>query len=190
MGEIKNSEYYDNAYKERANYKCHYKKSEYFSLWTKVIEVLKNIEIEYPFILELGCGTGQFSHYLYDEMFREYVGIDFSSEAIKIAHELKKRKKLFPLCFLKADILQKKTYNLIYNICILLETLEHTDDFKVLKNIEKGNHIIFTVPNFNDPAHVIYFKTAEEVLNRYKDYIDFLKVEQFNHYFIGVGKKR
>ena len=176
----KDSEYYDNAYLTDSSYDVHYTKSIYYNIWVEVIKLVWQYDEDVP-IVELGCGTGQFAKVLFDEGYKVYRGYDFSKVAIEKAIEKS------PLTFLFRDITSE-----IYscNLLIALEVLEHIDDMKLLKR--NHNHycpdIIFTVPDFDDPAHVRYFKTEQDIRNRYAEYIDFESITKFWKYFICKGR--
>ena len=105
-------------------------------------------------------------------------GFDFSLEAITIA-----RAKGLNVCKL-ADITKVKIPDCII---VCLETLEHTKDFKVIENIGLGKEFIFSLPDFNDPAHVRYFHSINEVVNRYKNVIKFEYIQHFQSWFICKG---
>ena len=185
MGDIQKAEYYDNIYLGRNSYKVNYKKSEYYKLW---LEVLK--EISDFFILEIGCGTGQFAHLLWDNGFREYVGADFSVKAIKIANKLRKKKEMNSFSFLKHDILDPQLYKMKIETVIALEVFEHIDDHAVINNIKNGIRVIFTLPVFDDPAHVRFFKTIKEVRDRYGKHFEEFEARSFDKYFICAGIKK
>jgi len=78
---IDDESFYNKVYKDTKEYHIPYKESRYFPLWKK-IETYINMDDK---ILELGCGSGQLAHYLYDCGIKKYKGIDISSEAIKLA---------------------------------------------------------------------------------------------------------
>jgi len=187
VGNLQKAEYYNNIYSVNKGYKVNYKKSEYYPLWKEVIRQLKELKIPIPLILELGCGTGQFANFLYDEMFREYIGLDFSQVAVDIANKMRHKKKMYTMYFLKGDVLLQETYPDSYNMILALELFEHTDDLRILTLLKKGTRIIFTVPTFNDPAHIRTFLNAQFAIERYSNFIKFNSVVQFGKYFIGEG---
>ena len=81
MGVKQGVEYYNKAF-ELEKYKCKYDKTHYFPMWKKIIKEYLPKDDK---ILALGCGTGQFAHYMWDEGFRNYYGVDFSPTAISVA---------------------------------------------------------------------------------------------------------
>lgn len=170
MGE-KNSKYYDEAYENRPEYNCLYNESYYMFIWEKVVKMLSIYEK--PNIIELGCGTGQFAHLLQDRGYINYVGYDFSEKGIKIAREMSNQ---HVEC---RDIRDSLNYDCDVVIC--LETLEHVEkDKEILKSIPRYTDIIFSVPKFNDPAHVRYFENKEDVFSRYDlSYVDVVDLDRF-----------
>lgn len=172
-------EYYDDIYSRedyQDKYLCHYSESQYYELWKKIIQKIPN---GMPFI-ELGCGTGQFAKMLADEGFNYLLGIDFSGKAIKIA-----KKNCPELNFVVADITTSDFNE--ESFFVATEVFEHVKDYKLIENIGLGKEIIFTVPDFNDASHVRYFKSVAEIVDRYKNVINFEYIEKFQHWFICKG---
>ena len=71
------NKFYDNAYLSANSYKNHYKKSPYFGLWGKVVEIINNSSIA-----DFGCGVGQFAQMVIDNGIDYRYGVDFSKVAI------------------------------------------------------------------------------------------------------------
>lgn len=178
MGNIQNKKYYNKAYLTRPGYDLHYKKSEYYPLWQEILKLLETYKN--TLILDIGCGTGQFAQMLKENDFKYYYGFDFS----KVAIEMAKRKVSVPYLFIERAIMKLQ---LVKGLLVCLETLEHIiDDIKFLRN-HKSMEILFTVPDFNDPAHIRYFDTGKDVLRYYKDIIEFERINKFDKYFICKG---
>ncbi len=167
----KDSKYYDDAYSERTEYSCHYNESYYLFVWKHVVELLK--QYTFPRIIELGCGTGQFAHYLRDNGYINYTGYDFSKKAIGIAKEMSSQR------FEYRDIRNPIYYDC--DIVICLEVLEHVNkDVDIIKSIPKNTDIIFSLPKFDDEAHVRFFRDKEEIINRYDiSYSDIIEMDNF-----------
>jgi len=77
-------------------------------------------------ILDVGCGEGTLTDFLSETQKKKYIGIDISSEAIKIAN--KKRK----LNFQRVQAEQFKTKN-EFDIIVFNEALYYLDDIEILK---------------------------------------------------------
>ena len=169
----KGPEYYTGVYRSSGKFHLHYKDSPYYVLWTQVITFVK--QFAHPKILEIGCGTGQFAHYLYDEGFRDYCGIDFSPEAVEFA------KKTVNQSFSVGDCRNSDAFSRDYDLVIALEVLEHIrNDRAVINNIKKGTDIIFTLPTFNEPSHIRVFKKPRD--------IDIKKIVRVDKWFVCCGK--
>jgi len=172
-------EYYDNIYKESDEYKKNYRESVYIYQWLRVLDLIP-LAVD---MTELGCGTGQFAELVADTRGGiQYSGYDFSQEAINQCN----MKGLVDYQFEVADLTKTK-FGTDHNFFVALEIFEHTDDYQIIKNLGLGKEIIFTVPDFNDPAHVRYFHSINEVVERYKNVIRFSHVEKFESWFICKG---
>lgn len=160
MGKEQPTEYYDSIYKTSKEYNQHYTKSRYYNLWKRVI---KNLD-QNKTVFEFGCGTGQLAEMLHDNKFVSYFGIDFSEEAIRIAKLINANNFTFVvgdilnMCLPKdVDDEGEKTPQII--CCETLEHIEKDKEFiNRLREVYPGSRIVFTVPTFNDAAHVRYFK--------------------------------
>lgn len=170
------SNYYDEIYSKSEEYKKKYSSSVYYSLWKEVIKLIPPQVV----INEIGCGTGQFADFLNGSGYIGGCGFDFSEVAITQAKKLNlQRFKFF------VEDCTKVSFTGDFFVC--LETFEHTKDFKIIENIGLGKEIVFTVPDFNDPSHVRYFHSINEVVDRYKNVIKFSHVQKFDRWFICKG---
>lgn len=183
MGEEKSPAYYDQRYDTREHYFRHYKESPYYVLWTQALQFVKKVPS--PKILEIGCGAGQFAHYLYDEGFRDYAGFDFSPRAIEMAKERCAQE------FFRADardFSSRSPYSREYNLVISLEVLEHIeDDVEVIRHLREGSGIVFSVPSFPDPAHLRTFSSPRRIRKRYYQVIRFHDIVTVGRYFAAFG---
>lgn len=188
MGEVQEARFYDKLYKKSERYHQDYHECKDFALWVRVRQLMRKWKD--CDIVELGCGTGQLAHYLYDEGFKNYIGLDFSREALEIAGSFSKQ------TFAEVDIrygLSKvlKERNLTEGktlVFIATEVLEHIRfDRELIEEIPIGSGVIISVPSFDDIAHVRYFKTGAEVAERYGDLIDFTYGTVMDRLLIGAG---
>ena len=126
--------------------------------------------IEFPNILDVGCGCGTFAEAMYYTW--EYRGFDFSEEAIKKALQ---RNVMIPsgdnpYNFWVGDCFDHTNYlPLDYNVIVCGQVLEHVDDLRLLRMFPREVRIICTVPMFDDPAHVRYYESLADVHNRFND---------------------
>lgn len=187
------SEYYDKVYTHltpSTKYTLEPTKSVYKELWSKAIEFIGEDER----IADFGCGVGQFAQIAIANDKKYELGVDFSSAAIELA---KKRNKNHADCFCVGDLYNKNTYNIKeYDVAVLLEVLEHIKhDMFVLDNIPVGKHIILSVPDKLTKAHVRYFKTLEEAVERYSSKLDIhnqcgVKYKRTRHIWLISGIKK
>lgn len=167
--------YYDEIYSQPNEiYSGIYTASPYFELWKQVIELVPE-KIQ---VFDAGCGTGEFGRMLIDHRNVQYSACDFSQVAID------KARKLIPETY-------SITCNSVYNatigvdcITIALEIFEHIDDFRFIERIPLGCEIVFTLPDFNDPAHVRYFKNIAEIIHRYERVFDFSVIKKHERFFV------
>lgn len=180
---ISDEVYYDKVYRETEEYHISYKESNYFPLWKKIQTYIRQ---DWK-ILELGCGSGQLAHYLYDCGITTYKGIDISAKAIEFA----RKKNLNGFDFFKQDIYKTTLFSEFdYDAIIATEVLEHLkDDLFVLRNLQKGKIIIASLPTFDYKSHYRYFENKKSVIDRYEIYLSDIDVKKEGRYFIMIGKK-
>lgn len=187
------SDYYDKVYSNKdSDYRKGFEDSIYIGLWRKILEL--PVFLGFIDIMDIGCGTGQFTEMLEAEtLVTFYTGIDFSKEALNIAE---KRDLPRDFIFYNIDLnIMDKLPGPERDVYICLETLEHiARDLHILEIIPAGKYFIGTVPNFPDPAHVRYFKDQSEVNDRYGKYFDDFKVTPFidedKIYYLITGIKK
>ena len=160
---------YDKVFKEDEKYRGHYRDSPLFPLWQRILKYVRGEED--PRILEIGCGTGQLAHFLYDEGFKHYRGFDPSKEGVKIAAERVKQ------YFTVGDALDKQNYDWDYNLVISTEVFEHIENDKaVIHNIRDGTKILFSVATFPYEGHVRWFRNPGAIQEYYFDCIRIIHV--------------
>lgn len=172
------AEYYDEAYLNSEEYSLPFAESPYKQMWGKVAELIP----EGSKILDLGCGPGQFAEFLYSFGFNSYTGFDFSGVAVGAC--VSKELSGFKFEIADLNIFPVSNYDGLF---VCLETFEHLKDYRLIENIGLGREIIFTVPDFNDEAHVRYFHSVNEVVDRYKHVIKFEHVQKFERWYICKG---
>lgn len=158
MGSYRESEYYDDIYNRYVKYHSHYTASPYYSLWLECLNFIRDDAK----ILEVGCGTGQFLKLLQDKMhfLKGYEGFDFSPKAIELCNS-----GLVKI----GDARNPKMYEGDYDLIVSMEVMEHLkDDVEVIRLWPKNKLVLITVPEFDDPAHVRYFTSIDEIIKRYE----------------------
>ena len=161
------SSLYDESYKSggaAANYHRRYTESFYYPSWQMAMRYLEALDRNTA-ILEIGCGAGQFASMLFDHGFLNYTGFDYAAEGIALA---KKNNPNHAERFFVEDAFQTEFIEQDYNLVICFEVLEHVQkDLALLQRIRSGTQMLLSVPNFDDPYHVRYFKNEDEVRERY-----------------------
>lgn len=174
--------YYDRIFRTRKQFHRHYSGSRYFQIWKILIKDIPTSDR----ILELGCGTGQLAAYLYDQGFRNYLGLDFSTTAIARA-----RNAAPDLAFRVADLRAPDVYACPYDRVVATEVLEHLDDdLTVFGHLRAGTRVHATLPMKDDPSHVRFFPKASGVVARYEPHLDDLSVQKISQWYIVTGRVR
>jgi 2-polyprenyl-3-methyl-5-hydroxy-6-metoxy-1,4-benzoquinol methylase len=171
MEKIKQSpEYYDRMFAEggfEGVYELPYRHSAYFPLFKAVLGELRRLDARS--VLEVGCGTGGFAHYLHDESDISYHGFDFSATAVEKA----RRRTGQPDLFYVGDATDSRAYHCGYDTIVCTEVLEHVErDLDAISNWEPGARCVCSVPNFDSESHVRHFRSEREVVERYGAQID------------------
>lgn len=144
----------------------------YLPLYKAVIEYLPSKD-KCGIVVDLGCGVGFFAKVLFENGYTKYIGVDFSPAVVE------KAKVYAPGAdFIVADLrseLASKVYQ-EYRVFVALESLEHIkEDIEVLEKIPSRSLVVFSVPNYDSRFHVRYFASEEEVIDRYKNVLDFIE---------------
>ena len=100
MGIEQPQKYYNQVFTSSKKYGRHYSALKCFPMFDKA----KNFV--HGKVLEIGCGTGQFSHLLYDQGIKDYTGFDFSEVAIAKSMLLWK----LPYTYIKGNAYDKHWY--------------------------------------------------------------------------------
>ena len=180
MKSEKSENYYDAVYAKSQEYRKAPEDCIYFELWKKALDLIRYNDN----ILELGCGAGHFASMLENKFPKiKYYGVDFSLQALMIA------KMQSRLEFVLRDIYETELYDLDYNTVVALEVFEHIDDLRVLGEIRSGVKLICTLPDFDDPAHLVYFASIEEIIQRYRAHLQIKSITKFKRWYIFEGVK-
>ena len=170
----KDSEWYDASFEKADHWKWHYSLSHYYFLWTVISDRIIREGIDS--ILEIGCGSGQLACLIREKGIKKYHGFDFSSKRIAQAKKVCPEFDFSVQDAFKTDIFT--TYD--YNAVICTEFLEHVErDIAVLNRIRSGTNFYGAVPNFPFTSHVRHFKSEGEVVARYEECFQNLRVDAF-----------
>lgn len=172
--------YYDGVYARPSSYTGPYAKSPLLPIWEWILAYLGKLKA--PRILDIGCGTGQFAHYLRDRGYRTYQGVDFSPVAITCA------RKCVPADFALGDIRETKHYAGTYDVAVALEVLEHLDDdLAIFRKVRPGTRFFYSVPPYDGLGHVRFFATPGEVAARYRPFLAAFEEARVSRWFAGTG---
>jgi 2-polyprenyl-3-methyl-5-hydroxy-6-metoxy-1,4-benzoquinol methylase len=180
----KDDKYYNEVYNKYKHYGLDIdsNKCNYIELYRKVIEKLKMTDK----ILEIGCGTGHMANILIAEGYDYQFGFDFSEVGIIMCRVRTGKNEKFA----NQNVYDFDFNTVDFDTVISLEVFEHLDnDLDVLSRIPVGKRVIFSVPNFDDVAHVRYFKTIDDVKKRFKPLFKKFTVEQLGNIYIVDAKK-
>lgn len=168
----KSLEYYDEMYAGPSEYAKPFWQSRYYFIWTVICDRLKQAGNNR--LLEIGCGSGQFSVLLHRDGFANYLGLDISSEAIRQA----RIKDLAPFEFEVADALTTDYFDSFdYDSIVCTEVLEHVEqDLELVSRNRSGTRCLCTVPNFPYTSHVHHFENEQQVHERYSPFFSDLTV--------------
>lgn len=183
MGEEQPSAYYDRIYNTARKYRRHYSGVRWRAMFEKAAQRCGQ------HVLELGCGVGQFAHMLYDKGWLFYRGVDFSPVAIQRARSWKTKGFSFEV----KDIYLPGTYHpqgFDYDTVVALETLEHVRDLEVLEMIPPGKRLVFSLPTFDNEAHLIHFTDVAGIIDRYRGYMSVDYIERISDWFLFTGIKK
>jgi 2-polyprenyl-3-methyl-5-hydroxy-6-metoxy-1,4-benzoquinol methylase len=110
-----------------------------------------------------------------DTLSKEYRGFDFSEVAVRMACARTSHEE----CFFVADARRSISYEQPYDTIVCLEVLEHIErDLDVIANWHPGCHCICSVPNFDYPTHVRWFRHEAELVSRYGHLMSIRKIER------------
>ena len=143
------------------------------SPWLDVYEAAASLlpEPNCAVIADIGCGTGRFARLISNKGYTKYWGVDFSDARIREA-----RRYVPEFQFSAGNILDPQEQGKLkaFNTFVFLEVIEHiSEDKSLFSIIPAGSTMIFSVPNFNSKAHVRYFNSTDEVIERYEMFVDF-----------------
>lgn len=88
-------------------------------------------------LIDLGCGPGQTTKYLFDNGFLDTIGIDISTEMVKIAKQINPN-----IHFEQADILNLKFQNNSFGSAIAFYSIVHFDYDQVQTALKEINRIL------------------------------------------------
>lgn len=176
--------FYDSVYATSVKYQQPYRKSPYYNIYRKTLEIL--ISKRSRSVLEAGCGCGTFSSLLSASKAKiDYCGFDFSRVGLESA-----RRKCPEYTYIEDNIYTTDLFETYaYDTIVSHEVLEHlSDDIGFLRRIKPGKIVIGSVPNFDSASHVRYFTHEKQILFRYSRCMDIEKIIFLDNMYLFYGK--
>jgi len=169
----------DKNYREADYYNKKFSRPYKHSVYDRVYKVILsylNPSVDTK-VVELGCGCGFLARKILSQGVGFYCGVDFSQVAIQKAKEQCKKFLGDHHYLVNCRVEEAFIYQLDSTDFVSTEVLEHLrDDVKVMSMIRKGTRVHISVPSFLSDDHVRYFKSEDDVVNRYKKVIRFDKI--------------
>jgi len=163
-------EAYDEVFQHSDKYKQHYKNIAYYPIWNYIV---KNLNKDCKYV-DIGCGPGHFGHMMFDNGFKNFIGIDFSTIAINIAKEL-----VPSYSWVEGDLRQMNFDTYTDYDFVSIKSFEHLDnDIEIIKRLPKNN-ITFSVPNYWSPNHYRVYPDENFILDYYKDVMKIDNIVRF-----------
>lgn len=122
-------------------------------------------------VADLGCGSGNFVNTMQEKQQRKevYWGVDHDINMLEIA-----RQRYPGWNFVFGDFFTERIQNefVKFDSFLLVKILEFIeDDEKLLRSLPSGAPLVFTVPGFESPEHIRWFKDQNEIRRRYSPLI-------------------
>lgn len=169
----RNEKFYNDMYKNDFNFEIEGSSKK---IWRGAVNFFKKHKFEN--IVDIGCGTGNFAKMFLKINIKNFIGYDFSEEALFKAYEKTKFNRKF--IFIKSDLTK---YNFITpknTLYTSFEFLEHiNNDIFIIKKIPSKSWFCFSVPNYWTPDHVRIFQTKKDIEKRYKHLFSYLFIKEF-----------
>ena len=174
--EEKDATWYDESFSLHDHYYHHYTRSPRYFLWAVIADRIMRDGIQS--VLDIGCGPGQVAALLRDKGLKEYFGVDFSQRCIESARLVCPEFRFAIENAFETDLFQILHYDAV--VCI--EFLEHVErDIELLTRVRCGAKFYGSVPSFPWSAHVRWFRSCEEVSERYEPFFREFHVDPFFH---------
>jgi len=143
----------------------------YRKLFRRVANIVRQNSIRN--VLEVGCGSGVLAEMLIDSGV-SYHGFDFNSIAVEKARTRNGIGKHYI-----ADATDPASYKHDYDGIVCCEVLEHiNEDLQTIRLWKPGTFCVCSVPNFDYPTHVRFFRGESEVIERYCKLLNIERIER------------
>jgi 2-polyprenyl-3-methyl-5-hydroxy-6-metoxy-1,4-benzoquinol methylase len=103
-----------------------------------------------------------------------YTGFDFSEVAVQKAKALGTKGDFFV-----GDATDPAAYTVPYEGIVCCEVLEHIEaDLEAVQLWSRGAICVCSIPNFDYDSHVRFFRSEQDVVQRYGDLIEINRIER------------
>jgi SAM-dependent methyltransferase len=176
------ADFYDETFEAEDRWREPYWKLIWYASWSVIAD--RVVRSEGARVLDMGCGAGHLARLLADRGLAHYTGFDFSSKRLEQA-----RRVVPEFRFEVADAYTTDLFATVdYNAVVCTEFLEHLEgDLDILRRIRGGTRVLGTVPNYDAHAHLRFFHSAQEVVDRYEPCFSQLTVDQVHN--VGGGSE-
>ena len=108
---------------------------------------------DHSLVLEVGCGTGQFSNYLGIKLNRTVIGCDMCMNSLILAEKFRNENSIDNAHFLHANLFTPPLKDDMFDFVYSIGALHHTPDPKagfrrISRLVKSGGHIILGLYNF------------------------------------------
>ena len=122
-------------------------------------------------ILEVGCGTGQFSVYFALQTNNRVIGLDPTIESLKLAKNFSDKNKITNLTFVNADIFDDVLADNYFDFIWCNGVLHHTKDpylafTKLIKSLKKNGYVIIGLYNKIGRLRTLFRKYLSRIFGK------------------------
>lgn len=133
------------------------------------------------FITHFGCQFNDLAIDLIKNGFKEYIGVCNDKKKIKKLNKLKVRYKAWSFVFLLSDYSNIVHFCHKTDICIMTDFIEYIkNDIDIIKGLYKKADVVFTIKEKNE----------KYIRERYKKYLNIIKIDYYKSYYIVLAVKK
>ena len=149
----KTAEYYDRIYADG------YSAASYRPVYEAVLDFLQRMRA--ASVLEVGCGTGELAAQVVAAGI-PYRGFDISPVAVEQV-----RARGIETVRVGSAYAPDNYRPRDYNVIVALEVFEHIDDRRAIGHFPPGVHVLFSVPDFVETAHLRAYQDPQRDIVQY-----------------------
>jgi SAM-dependent methyltransferase len=175
VGSVRDAAWYDQRFADPSSkYLWPAEKLPYFDLWKFCVSYMQDGDV----VVDLGCGPGHLAQMATKARKIRYRGYDFSEQALRMARARAPEGSFFHWDATRDAVPRPPSRS--RTVYVATEFLEHIeDDLKIVGQISAGDLVLLTVPSRDDPGHVRFFKTVDDVRKRYASHLDIIELKRY-----------